>query len=80
MIFQKLYSFLWQRNFEIIFAALCFYLYELQKLSEIFKILFQKGDINSFVLLGVFFSRFVQLKSSFSAENNISDGIWDIVL
>ena len=36
--------------------------------SQIFKILFQTGDINIFVLRGVFFSRYVQLKSSFSAE------------
>ena len=36
--------------------------------SQIFKILFQTGDINIFVLRGVFFSRYVQLKSSFSDE------------
>ena len=34
--------------------------------SQIFKIFFQIGDINIFVLLGVFSSRYVQLKSSFS--------------
>ena len=39
---------------------------------QIFKILFQTGDINIFVLRGVFFSRYVQLKSSFSHEKNIS--------
>ena len=33
---------------------------------HIFKILFQTGDINIFVLCSVFFSRYVQLKSSFS--------------
>ena len=33
-----------------------------------FKILFQTGDINIFVLGGIFFSRFVQLNSSFSEE------------
>ena len=37
-------------------------------MSQIFKILFQTGDINIFVLRGVFFSRYVQLKSSFSDE------------
>ena len=40
----------------------------LKKVSQIFKILFQTGDINIFVLRGVFFSRYVQLKSSFSDE------------
>ena len=33
--------------------------------SQIFKTLFKTGDINIFVLLGVFISRYVQLKSSF---------------
>ena len=42
---------------------------------HIFKILFQTGDINIFVLRGVFFSRYVQLKSSFSDEKNISGEI-----
>ena len=37
-------------------------------MSQIFKILFQTGDINIFVLRGVFFSRYVQLRSSFSDE------------
>ena len=37
-------------------------------MSQICKILFQAGDINTFVLRGVFFSRYVQLKSSFSDE------------
>ena len=35
-------------------------------MSQIFKILFQTGDINIFVLRGVFFSSYVQLKSSLS--------------
>ena len=34
--------------------------------------LFQTGDINIFILRGVFFSRYVQLKSSFSDEKSIS--------
>ena len=37
-------------------------------MSQIFKILFQTGEINNFVLPGVFFGRYVQLKSSFSDE------------
>ena len=32
-------------------------------MSQIFKILFQTGDINIFVLCGVFFCRHVPLKS-----------------
>ena len=32
-------------------------------MSQIFKNLFQTGDINIFVFCGVFFSRYVQLKS-----------------
>ena len=34
--------------------------------------LFQTGDINIFILRGVFFSRYVQLKSYFSDEKSIS--------
>ena len=37
-------------------------------LSQIFKIFFQTGYVNIFVLRGVVFSRYVQLKRSFSAE------------
>ena len=40
----------------------------LKKVSQIFKILFQTGDINIFVLRGVVFSRYVLLKRSFSDE------------
>ena len=44
-----------------------------KRVSQIFKILLQTRDINIFVLRGVFFSRHVQLKSSFSYEKkNIS--------
>ena len=39
-----------------------------KSMSQIFKILFQTRDINIFVLRGVFFSRYLQLKSSFSDE------------
>ena len=37
-----------------------------KSVSQIFKILFQTGDVNIFVLRGVFFSRYGQLNSSFS--------------
>ena len=39
-----------------------------QKVSQIFKILFQTGDINIFFLRGVLFSKYVLLNSSFSDE------------
>ena len=51
-----------------------------KSVSQIFKILFQTGDINSFVLRGVIFSRYVQLKSSSSDEKNISVEMWDTIL
>ena len=37
-------------------------------MSQNFKILFETGGINIFVLRGVFFSLYVQLKSSFPDE------------
>ena len=46
-----------------------------KRASQIFKILFQTGDINTFVLRGVCFRTYVQLKSSFSDEKNISGEI-----
>ena len=48
-------------------------------MPQIFKILFKTGDINIFVLRGVFSSRYVQLKSSFSNEKYIIGEIWDIL-
>ena len=39
-----------------------------KSVSQVFEILFQTGDINIFALRGVFFSRYLQLKSSFSDE------------
>ena len=48
-----------------------------KSVSQIFKILFQTGYINIFVLRGAFFSRYVEVKSSFSDEKNISGEIWD---
>ena len=44
-------------------------------MPQIFKILFQTDDINIFVLCGVFYSRYIQLKSSFSDERNIKGEI-----
>ena len=46
-----------------------------KSVSEIIKVLLEAEGINSFVLRGVSFSRYVQLKSSFSDEKNISSEI-----
>ena len=42
-----------------------------KSLSQIFKILFQTGDINTFVLRGVFFSDYVQLKPPFLTKKTV---------
>ena len=42
-----------------------------KSVSQIFKSLFQTGDINILVPRGVFFSRYVQLKSSFSNKKAV---------
>ena len=62
---------------ELIFAALYFYIYELKKCVSDFYNLFHTWDINIFLLRGVFFSRYIQLKITFSDEKNISGKIWD---
>ena len=77
MLFPKAPVSSGNKNFEIIFAALYFCLYELKKYVSDFLILFQIGDINILVPRGVFFSRYVELKSSFSEGKNISGEIWD---
>ena len=46
-----------------------------KSVSQIFKTLFQSADINIFVFRGGLFSRYVQLKSPFSDEKNISGEI-----
>ena len=49
------------------FCCIVFYINELKKcVSHIFKSLSQTGDINLLIVRGVFFSRYVQLKSSFT--------------
>ena len=64
-------------------SFLCYFLHctsictSSKSMSQIFKILFQTGDINIFDLRGVFFSGYVRLKSSFPGEKNISVEIWD---
>ena len=46
-----------------------------KNVSQILKILFHTGDINIFVLCGVFDSRYVQLKAYFLTKKNISSEI-----
>ena len=69
MLFPKL-QLLGVKNFELIFAVVYFYIYELKKCVSGFQKLFQTGNINIFVFRSVFFSRHVQLKSSFSDEKD----------
>ena len=38
----------------------------LKRVSQIFKTLFQTGNVDIFILCGIFFGRYAQLKSSFS--------------
>ena len=45
--------------------------------SQIFKILFQTGDFNIFVLLSVFGSRYVNEKAHFLTKKNIRGKIRD---
>ena len=49
-----------------------------KSVSQILKILFQIGDINIFNLRGAFSSRYVELKSSFSNEEEINGEICEI--
>ena len=66
MLFLKAPALLWLKIFRKIFAAcICI---SSKSVSQTFKILFQTGDINIFVLRGVFFSRYVRLKSTFPDE------------
>ena len=53
---------------ELLFAVLYFYLYELKKWVSNFKILFQNGDINIFVLCGVLIHMF-NIKAPFLTKN-----------
>ena len=63
-----------QLHFKLIFAVSYYYISS-KSVSQIFKVLFQTENINIFVLSGVFLSRYVQLKTSFPGEKNISGEI-----
>ena len=65
--FQKL-QLLDVKNFELIFAALYFLFMSSESVYQILEILFQTEYVNIFVLHGVFFSRYVEPKGSFSDE------------
>ena len=64
-----------KKNFKINFGALCSICTSSKSVSQIFKILFQTGNIDTFVVYVVFFSRHVQIKISFSDGKNISGEI-----
>ena len=76
MLFSKFQASCGKKKFQIIFTALYFYLSELKECVSGFKILFQTGDVNIFILCGIFFTKYVQLKSSLPDEKN-SGEIWD---
>ena len=60
---------------------MCYYMYELKNVSQIFKILFQPGDINIFVLRGVSFlvvlfnskAPFLTKKTAVKSETHFSE-------
>ena len=56
-----------KKSSELTFAAFV----SPKSVSQIFKILFQTGDVNISVLRGVIFSRHIQPKGSFSDKKNI---------
>ena len=68
MLFPKVPTSCCKRNLALFLLHCTSIFMSSKNLSQIFKILFQTGDINIFVLCGVFFSRYVQLKSFFSDE------------
>ena len=75
MLFPKAPASCDKKNFGIIFAALYFYLYELKELRYL-KFYFKLEIV---VFRGVFFSRYIQLKTSFPDEKNISGEIRDTI-
>ena len=77
--FQKLQLLVVKKFWTNFCSIVLLYLWA-QKLCLIFLKPYFTGDINIFVLRGVFFSRYVLLKSSFSGEKNISAEIWDTLL
>ena len=64
------------KKYEMIFAALCFYLH-LLKNSDFVS---QTGNSNIFVLHGVIYIQHFQTKSSFSSDENTRGGIRDTLL
>ena len=79
-VISKSFTFLWlkkkKKKIPLHCTSICM---SSKVVSHIFQILFQTGDINIFVLRGVLFSRYVQLKYFFSDEKNFSGEIWDTI-
>ena len=69
--FQKLQLLVVKKILLIFAAVYTSIIMSSKSVSQIFKILFQTGDINIFVLRRVFLSRYFQLKNTFSDEKNI---------
>ena len=67
ILFPKAPASFWKKNWTNYYALYSIFMSS-KSVFQIFKIIFQTGDINIFDLLGVFFSRCVKLKSSFSNE------------
>ena len=68
MLFPKVPASCCKRNLALFLQHCTSIFMSSKNVSQIFKILFETGDINVFVIRGVFFSRYVQLKSFFSNE------------
>ena len=66
MLFPKAPAFGCKKAFELIFTALYFYIYELKKCVSDFENLISNWRYYYFCPLWRLFSRYVQLKSSFS--------------
>ena len=79
-VISKSFSLLWKKKLNNFCCIVILFVWTRKSVFKIFKILFQTEDINIFVLLGVFFSIYLRLKSSFLDETNISGEIWDTLI
>ena len=70
MLFPKVPTSCCKRNLALFLLHCTSIFMSSKNLSQIFKILFQTGDINIFVLCDVFVSKCIQQKSSFSDKNH----------
>ena len=74
--FHKLRLFVVKKNWNNFCFIVLLFVWAQKVSLEFLKFFSKVEDINIFVLRGVFFSRYVQLKSSFSDERNGGE-IWD---